>query len=415
MDTDIVLITIDCWRHDAVDRMPILRELTADFDSTEAICSSAATNGVFPGLLNGRYFPLLYDGDGEVPAEATPLPQLLAREGYSTGGFIASNPFLHKWEQFFDEYWNVNRRGKSDLRRTVDRATKLLLLTKEVTASEVATRAREWYTATESPRFLWMHLMEPHSPFNPGLREGLRQGLISSYRSVLEYELNETNTAESMSERTQETIEDLYWRCIGRLDDQMERLLEFVDDDATVIITGDHGEEHDHGVYAHARLYDECVRVPALVRWTLPNDPDFSVPFRHIDLAPTLLDGLGRDTPSAWNGRPIGPDENEARTAFFMNHATDLNETYVGVRTAAHKLIRRLDGDSGRHVDTELYDLQEDPGEEDNIYGTTPVSEDLDALLDEFLTENDVLGNVEQDNTGVSPEVEDRLEELGYM
>lgn len=413
MSNDVVLITVDCWRHDTVDRMPKLRSLTTGFDRTDVICAGAATNGVFPAILNGSYYPTVYDNDGQLGSDTISLPQLLSNAGYATGAFVASNPFLNKWADHFDEYWNPSRQSKSDARRAVDRAKKLLFLTKEVTATEVATRAQEWYEQAEGPRFLLMHLMEPHSPFNPGLREGLRQGLLSSYRAIVEYELDELNSKESLSRTTQETIEDLYWRCVDQLDKQFGQLISFLDDDATVLITADHGEELHHGYYAHARLYDECTRVPLLTRWTLGRDPALSTPLRQIDLAPTILSGLGIETPDSWNGRPI-TKTTEQRDVFMLNHSPGHDEFYVGVRTGTHKYIRTYDSISGNVVANELYDLEVDPSESENYWENDSFGEELSTEVDRFIDTEGVLDGIVQTRTNVSKSVENRLEELGY-
>jgi len=246
--------------------MKHLQSLTTEYTKTNAIAQSAATPGSFPALFASQYYPMVYGPDGQVNDTVITLPGALSKVGYETAGFVSSNPFVPRFSDSFDVFWNGRKRGSHVEEstylfsvipdkpiQTVRRAKKILSLTTDITATELSQRARRWFSTATSPRFLFMHLMEPHEPYYPGLRRGASVGLIQSYYSLHKFYEDRSQ----LSEAEKETIELLYMACIDYLDAQFSSVLEFIPDDALIVITGDHGEEFDHGSYRHARLYDE--------------------------------------------------------------------------------------------------------------------------------------------------------------
>lgn len=395
MSQDIILVTIDCWRYDAVQRMSNLLLLTDNYVRTEAICQSAATNGVFPAILSSMYHPYAYKGcvyptlkcSGRLKSHIRPLPQVLSEHGYSTGAIVASNPWLNKWAEYFDYFWNDGLSGvstdvthfRSSFFRKIRGLHRFILLKDWVTASEVTKRAKDWYVRQKQPRFLWMHLMEPHSPFFPGLKKGLAEGLLKPYRANLQFARSPDNCSEEVLRATQ----NLYWKSVDKLDEQIPEVLEFFNEDATVLIMADHGQEFFHGVHRHARLYDECVRVPLLIKWTLPDSLELPrKALRQIDLAPTVLRGLDLPIPDNWQGRAI--QEKAFLPSPMVNYAPQLERTYIGIRTEGRKFIRTFDSTTGEEMGRELYNLEEDSEEKNNIYNKAD-AEDLAKYLEEFL------------------------------
>lgn len=414
---DVVLLTIDCWRHDALDRMPRLRSLTEGYGRSACICQAPATRGAFPAILSGLYYPQAYDGFDSVRPDVTSLPAVLSESGYATGAFAGSNPFLSTWADDFDAFWNDEMRSEGDgglreraraARSRLREASSYLRLRSRVTATDVARRARDWYEDAEGPRFCWMHLMDVHAPFLPGLRRARQEGLVDAYRSHLRF----MRDPESATEADLEALERLYWRSVEALDEQLERVLEFVDDDALVVVLGDHGEEFRHDGYGHARLYDETVKVPLLASEPLADRVDDQRTVRQLDVPASVLDAVGCEPPEGWEGAPI---DGEERTAFMLNHSPQFGRTYAGIRTERYKLVRTSDAETGRQVRTEAYDLREDPGETVDVYGEREAVAGLERELDRFLERDDIRGNIlEHDTEGASPMVEDRLAALGY-
>jgi len=414
---DVVLVTVDCWRTDALQEMPRLRaRLDGDgFVRASAVCAAPATRGAFAALFGGRYYPHVYAGFDEVRDDVTTLPAALSAAGYATGGFVGSNPFLNAWKTDFDVFWNdrldepAPSTGRERVRQVVTdvrHAANYLRLRGHVPAARVGARASDWYRRASRPRFLWMHLMDAHAPYFPGIRRALGIGPLAVYRS--HWQLNRDPYGLSRADRR--TLRECYRRSVASLDAQLDRVLGFLDDEAVVVVTGDHGEEFDHGGFGHARLYDEVVRVPLLVRG-VPHVADGDV-VRQLDLGATALDALSVPVPDGWAGRP---HDGEVRDAFMLNHSPRFGTTYAALRTEDAKLIRSTDNDTGEVVNRECFDLVADPAE------TVDVSPDGDAdeladRLDQFLDGDGVLEGIrEHERTDTTAAVEDRLKALGYQ
>lgn len=408
---DVVLITVDAWRRDVLHRMRSLRDIARSdgYDRSEAVSHSAATHGAFPPLLASQHLVQAYGGDGAVDPSVTTLPDVLREQGYATGAIVASNPFIAKWADRFDHFWNDGMGTDVDYSgarySTFDRAQRFLRLKQRVDATEVAERARTWYRQQDGPRFLWMHLMDLHGPYFPGLRGGREVGLYETYSTLFDYHVRDRLSPDVLS-----GLRDLYEQCVVRLDERLSAVFEFLDDDAVVVVTGDHGEEFDHGFHGHAQLYDECVVTPFFAKNL--RRPVGDGPVRHVDLAPTILDALGVEAPADWEGTPV---DGTARQSIMCNHAPLLDRTFVGVRTDRYKFIKSFDDERWTVERRELYDLRADPGERTPIVDPE-VADRLESAVDAFLDREDVdLGVIRETSTGIDDDVEERLEELGYV
>lgn len=436
---DVVVITVDSWRADAVERMPNCRGLTEQgYDRATAVPGAAATHGAFPPLLASDHAVACYESGGSVRPSVTTLPERLSEAGYRTAGFIASNPFCSKWADRFDHFWNDGMQaadaGDEWGYATLDRARRFLALRKRVPAPRLVERARDWYETTAPPRFLWLHLMDTHGPYFPGLRRARRVGLARTYRTLYRY-----HVADQPYDRVADGLRALYRQCVDRLDSYLPEVVEFLAEDAVVALTADHGEEFDHGYHGHGQLYDECVRVPLFTRGLDADLAETTV--RHLDLPPTLTDAVDVSSPDGWRGSPVGrtasnesdehadsgsvtngtsaSDEQVAtladRPALMANHSPRLGQTFIGVRTDRHKYVRTYDDESWTIEREELYDLLHDPDEQELV--DDPGRRDrLANRVDTFIARPDTdLDVIRETTPGVESDVRDRLRELGYV
>jgi arylsulfatase A-like enzyme len=374
------------------------------------ICAGAATNWAFPAILSGTYYPSAYDGSGGVRSDLESLPDILSEAGYATAGFVACNPYVSKWSDRFDTFWNATLSPdspewySSSLKKWASRIRRTALMQKRVSAASIAERAVEWYEQQERPRFLWMHVMEPHLPYYPGLQKARQIGLIDSYRSVLSYQRN----GDATPSKHIATRKELYNKCVELLDEHMPSLLDFLDDDAMILAFGDHGEEFEHGHYDHERLYDECMRVP-LYHKNAPESLDQTV--RQIDIGPTILDALGLDIPDRWAGRKPAPLSEQP--AYMLTPEPGTNLLHAGIRTNNEKFIKSFDQDSGELEQTEYYNLESDPHERDNLADEISSTE-LEEKIDNFVSEHEPALKMSAATGLDSTVVESRLEDLGY-
>ena len=411
---DLVLVTVDCWRTDGPRSMDSFLSRVEHCDRRDAICQAPATRGAFPALLSGLYYPQAYAGYDDVRDDVRTLPEVLSDNGYTTGAVVGSNPFLSAWEDRFEYFWNDDltfggsdkstQRHLSKLETVLDYAR----VRPRVTAEEVATRAQAWYDRTDPPRFLWMHLMDVHVPFLPGFRRGLREGLLDVFGAHYRF----MQDPRSVSASDQHTLERLYWRSMDYLDEQMDAVLS-VAPDAELVVTGDHGEEFDHGECGHARLYDECIRVPLFASPGVARGVADEPAVRHLDIPVALLDSQGIEAPASWEVQSARIDP---WPAFSLNHSPMFERVYASVRTRTHKVIKTFDEHRPmqRPLSVEGYDLVADPGETTNRHEEGGTFRQLERRLDEFLAREDIRDNVLERPREQSGAVEERLQALGY-
>lgn len=412
MTEDIILITVDALRHDAVRDMPKTVEWFGERQTSEAITSGAATNWVFPAILSGSYYTSAYNDAGTVDEDLTTLPDVLNNEGYATGAFLGFNPYLSKWRNRFDEFWNGGLSGKDEewyghaLEKWFNRGYRTALVKKRVSGSEVLERARQWYLHQSSPKLLWVHLMEPHKPYYPGLKAGRDIGLLSVYRSIV----NLQRFGDDVSDRDVDIQRELYRKCVAVADELISDFLTGLEEGSTVVVLGDHGEEFDHGHLGHERLYDECVRVP-LFSENLPQLAE-SGAIRQIDLPAALLRNRSIDIPGSWDGQRVTPLEDDP--AFMLTPEPSADLLHAGIRTDSEKLIHIFDRDTGRKRRTEYYNLAEDPAERHDL-SEEAENEYLAKRLSEFISAHEPALTMDAETGLDSATVEKRLQNLGYQ
>jgi arylsulfatase A-like enzyme len=411
--SDLIFVTVDCWRADAPARMPRLESVTDGWHQGSTICAAAATNGVFPAIFASRFYPNVYGSDGSVPDVTRSLPSILGDNGYATGGFVASNPFVGKWSEHFDAWWNdgMSAGGVDENRHDRDNSlprklARFLQLRPYVPAEDVLARADEWWERTDGQRFLWVHLMEPHGPYLPGFHRGREIGLFRTYASIA----GQAKLGDDRPDWMHRHLKRTHYQCVDRLDAVLGPWLER-HDDATIVLTGDHGEEFDHGMIAHARLYDETVRVPLFVDDSVGSfaHGEFT---RQLDLAPTILDHLDIDVPDAWEG---GRHETMPPQP-MLNSAPTREMSWAGIRSTDWKVIRPYDWTDG-FQELEAYHVAQDPAEVDPE-PESAAPESLREQLEDFVARPAITAELTQDaqrTSGFDSEVEDRLQELGYL
>src|ERR1700733_10535121 len=216
----LILVTVDCLRADHVGFLGYSRPVTPFLDSlaenslvfSEAIVAGAPTYFSFPGIIASRS-PLALGRDilGIAPGEPT-IASALQQAGYSTGAFLAGNPYLSTrfgYHQGFDTFRDfldsalpgdsphnpAAQTGASSLNLRLQRASRRTdltakaydelyfwycqLRTRKETASidrlrrypaadVIVDQARSWLSGLgDEPFFLWLHLMDPHHPYYP--------------------------------------------------------------------------------------------------------------------------------------------------------------------------------------------------------------------------------------------------------
>jgi N-acetylglucosamine-6-sulfatase len=151
-------------------------------------------------------------------------------------------------------------------------------------------------------------------------------------------------------------------------------------DRTVVVVMSDHGYFYgEHDLNEERRLaYEESARIPLIVRYPTVAKPG-STPaelVQTLDLAPTILELAGVADGTPRQGRSLLPLLRGAhpawRDAVLIEYYSDTvfprirNMAYRAIRTGRHKYVRYLELPG---MD-ELYDLESDPYELDNLMGS---------------------------------------------
>jgi arylsulfatase A-like enzyme len=366
----LLLITVDCFRADHAGFLGYPRPTTPFLDSlareslvfSNAIVAGAPTYFSFPAVMASRY-PLSLGRDvvGLAPAGAT-LASALRNAGYATAAFLAANPYLSPrfgydtgfsvFKDFLDievaplavesdghEKTRVPSRLNQRLAKVSRALGRVGLLYGELyfqycqrlasspalsldqlrrfpSADVMVDHARDWLTSIAGqPFFLWLHLMDPHSPYYPK-QEALtlmgQDSLDAPRARYLNSYWNRGDLGATRLRRHREEVVALYDTGIRWVDVQLARLVDTLQgfglwQDCVMALTADHGEEFlDHGGRYHppSNVAEELVRVPLLLRAPgLIQAGTVAAPFSHLHLAPTLLDLAEVPIPSSFRGR----------------------------------------------------------------------------------------------------------------
>ncbi len=183
-----------------------------------------------------------------------------------------------------------------------------------------------------------------------------------------------------------------YLRTIQSVDDNVGRLMDYLkqkglDKNTIVIYTSDQGFYlGEHGWFDKRFMYEESFRTPLIVRWpavikpgSITNDM-----VMNLDIGETLLDAANVKIPAEMQGRsmlPIwqGRAPDAWRKYVYYHYYESGGEhnvaKHVGVRSDRYKLIYYYE-----NKDWELYDLQKDPSELNNVYDN-PDYKDIEHTL----------------------------------
>ncbi len=339
------------------DTTPVLDALGREsvvFDAvvTQAVYTIASIGSLLTGQYPERHQSVSFAD--RLRGDVVTLPSILSRAGYRTAAFpgnaVVSKTFgLDRGYQDFFPVWE--RRGYTGHGDSVVSAFE----------SWIAERPQE-------PFFAYLHLREPHFPYNPPPPYDTRFGPDAPFPGGIEDaavvdELNrKAASGEPPSEEVLARVRGLYLGNLAYADSLVGKVLGMLEPSTVVVVTADHGEAlFEHGYLGHnTQLYEESIRIPLLIR-----APGFA-PRRVrdlvelIDLTPTLLELAGVAEASGLQGRSLvpalaGSPLSNPRLAFSR---TLWAKPRYSARGERFKLI--WDSRTGA---SELYDLENDPEE----------------------------------------------------
>ena len=191
-------------------------------------------------------------------------------------------------------------------------------------------------------------------------------------------------------------------------------------EDTLILFTADHGEElFEHGPAGHVPyLYDTVIRVPLLISW--PGRVDAGVvvteAVSHIDLLPTVLEWLRIPDPVSRSGRSLGPLLAAGPTSFDavpVVAETFRPEAPLDLKAIVASRRKLILSPADNRV--QMFDLERDPGERDDLAGRDTAGADaLSGRLDARLAEARERALPSEQRALTEGEIE-RLRALGYL
>lgn len=388
--SNVLIVTLDTTRPDRLPAygyqsasMPALDRLAREgavFDRAATVAPLTLT--AHTSLFTGLYPPhhrVRDNADAPLDHAHPTLAEVLKGHGFRTAAFVGSSVLDadRGLSRGFDVYGGMgaaDARTPGKLRRA---------------GNEVVDAALAWLDAGDnSPYLLWVHLYDAHAPCRPP----------EPYRSRY--------------------AADPYEGAIAFADSQVARLLGRLDarhqlDQTAIVVVADHGEslgqhgEDEHGIF----LYDSVMHVPLLVRMPGMAPRRISSVTSLVDIMPTILDALSI--------APVSADGISLISAIRGATPTDdralYSESFYPQRFGWSPLRALRDG-RFKLIDAprpELYDLEADPFEEQNIYADRNVV--ATAMASRLAAFSESLGPARAEAARVPSELRERLAALGYV
>lgn len=444
----VVLVVLDTLAaghvsHLGYDRLttPNLDRLAAEgvtFEAaiTPATYTVAAMPSLWTGQLPDRHGVLSYEH--RLPPDRETLPELLARAGYRTFGLVA-NPNAgprygneRGFEEFVEVYVGPGPAGavQGELEGelwNLPRADQFPPLVDRVLDR----------TADDEHVFLYVHVLEPHDPYDPPLSfkqqfvdERMPHPYVPGERTALRLGVGEDQLP---PEEDRERLIRLYDANILWADHVLGEILDGLRerglyDSALILVTSDHGESFwGHGTWGHGyTVHESEVAVPLVLKLPADQGPRGArVPalVSLLDIVPTLGELLDLRSPAGHlDGRSLvpylwDPGAPDWGRRFLVRSYEGVGE--FALRSARLKAIARVErGDEGLAVvGVRLYDLARDPLEELDLAPERPrVAAEWGREILELLEHLDTVRPTDAQAAGeLSGADRELLERLGYV
>ena len=404
---NIILITLDTTRADRMGFLGSKRGLTPNLDAiaqksvifTRAYAQVPLTTPSHAVLLTGTYpqFNHVRALGSPLSEDLPDLPELLHEHGYHTAAFIGAmildprNRMALGFNRGFEVYdgnFHTRKRGESRYG------------SEERRAGDVVASALKWLSHRRvGPFFVWLHFYDPHDPYDPP--SPFKEKFASAaYDGEIAY--------------TDSVLGEFFKALRGQN----------LYDNSLIAVGADHGEAFgEHGEERHGvLLYDETIHVPLLVKMPAAEFAGTSVDSRVglVDVAPTLLQAVSIDVPSAMQGKSLlpliqaggqgkqAPDREKDRAVYSESDYAHQNLGWSELhswRAGKYLYVRA--------PKRELYDQSTDPGAINNLASSAvAVTDTLDGQMSSFLEKTN-------DATKAAGKLDatqmEKLRALGYM
>jgi len=395
---------------------------------TTSLCSPSRAS-----ILTGQFSHThtIIDNQAPDPGNLTFFPQYLQEAGYTTGFFGKwhmgnqsddPQPGFDHWESFKGqgEYYSpsLNINGT---RHEYDDSTYISELLTDHTIDWLKNRDKE------KPFFTYVSHKAVHALFKPAKKD---VGKYKNEKLVYPKSYNMTKDDSYKKNGIPEWVKQqryswhgvdhmyhgafnfdsffrAYCETLVGVDESIGRIMDYVEEEGIaentlIVYMGDNGFSFgEHGLIDKRHAYEESMKVPFLA-WApglvKANQPMESM-IQNIDVAPTVLDLAGAKIPAHFQGHSIVPLFDGTAPSnwrdriyyeYYWEYTYPQTPTVHAVRTDKYKYIRY----HGVWDTNELYDLENDPDEMNNLIAESEHQEMIKGLrseLDAWLEETDGL------------------------
>jgi len=377
---NIIFLTIDALRKDVLGCYGNKVELTPFIDSLQNKCikftnaqsTGPYTQASFPGILTSSYY-LEYGRQKKCSPKRTLVSEMLNKSGITTAGFH-SNPYLCNyfgWNRGWDIFYDSMQDEVSD---TVP----------YIKGDGINHKVDQWLSSyikndNYRPFFLWTHYMDIHEPYIPA-KEYLNKvdpSINLSEDEMLNLFKEIILKRDVSNQEIVKLLKKLYDAGVRETDDYVKDFFKILEKhgvlkDSVVIITTDHGDEfgeHD-GLSHDGKMYSELISSPLLIyRYNRTHGEVYDKLVSNIDIPPTILYLFGLEPLKAFIGHSLLPLENYPQKGIFGeaigktgSHEKETDKPIYFYQENDLKIIYREANQSW-----EMYNLQEDPEEVNNI------------------------------------------------
>jgi len=400
---NIIMFTIDtlradhleCYGYRGVKTPQINRMAEEGILFQYNIVATPLTLPSHSSIMTGTY-PLYHgvrdNGGFYLDESHTTFAEAMKSQGYATAAFVAAFVLDSRWglDQGFDYYYDNFDLTKY---KTVS------LDSVQRRGDEVLNEVYRWLGENGQQKFFaWIHLYDPHTPYDPpepyksqygGKRYRLYDGEIA-YVDQLMGEFRAYMEENGLWEKT------------------------------LIILTADHGEslgEHEESAHGFF-LYDSDVRVPLIVR--LPGGEQagrtITNQVRSIDIMPTVLNAVGGNIPESVQGESflpliLGQKEETERIAYSETYWPRFHYGWSELKFVRKGPYKFIDAPK-----PELYDVYENPAETENMVNLrasqgNEMKRELEAIIAQYSRE----GVEDLEPQKIDDDSLIKLQALGYI
>ncbi len=297
-------------------------------------------------------------------------------------------------------------------------------------AEDFVDPAWNWISKNKDEQFfMYIHFLQPHTPYNPpsSFLDETAQAYNGPLKEMEPLMLRKLN----LDELTGADIEYLKSKYKGNLkyaDYYLGKILDIfkefgIFENTILVITSDHGESfQEHGVFGHSHnLFDEEIRIPLILRFPKKfglGGKKIEALVQSMDLMPTFLDiyRQGRINENL-QGKSLLPLILESEEIGHRYILGSLSKPFVEEETRSDML---RDGKYKIIIDrkeTLLFDLEADPGEQNNLFLQNPIisnfyNRQLLKLRSELLSDEDL---AMKGKFIINKKTREHLRALGYI